>query len=430
MHVHVDDIIAGMQLESDVRLKAGSFLITRKELQDGYLTAEVIEAVRKFGSQIAPEKNKVQIVPNDFAFRHLKEVLSDDIHSVVTAIRSEDNSYPNFIKDADIERKILTVIEKLISNQDLIKQLYTIKIAEDGNFSKQFHEHIIRVTILALAIGLKLKFSIVSLLNVGIAAVFHDLGLLKVEAYPLLAKIDDYTPRELEEFVKEHQRLGVEVFENSDFKLLPYTKKEIARIIEFHHRPDFNDPKGKMGQILYFAELVDEMLSPLAHKVRYNFAPKDIKILGERFARRQGLVNILLALAKLSKESGEGREIIECLLDLFSMQELLVEGYEEKLREIVEASIYKAAVPYPSTSGNSLPRTIYCNNSVKEDFSCPNLGQANIEIYLGGGKVKTFKKCSALTNKLHELNKAGKEETEHEKEDKSEVAKKPDQNDS
>ncbi len=55
MLMHVDHLVPGLKLESDVRLKAGSFLITRKELPDGRLNEKVIESIRRFAAQLSPE---------------------------------------------------------------------------------------------------------------------------------------------------------------------------------------------------------------------------------------------------------------------------------------------------------------------------------------------------------------------------------------
>ena len=50
------------------------------------------------------------------------------------------------------------------------------------------------------------------------------------------------------------------------------------------------------------------------------------------------------------------------------------------------------------------------------------MSQVKIEIYVGSGKVKAYNKCSTLTDKLHGLNKAGREEAEAEKVEKKKSA--------
>ena len=423
MFVHIDHLVPGMELESDVRLQAGSFLLTRKDLPDARLNEKVIESIHKFGNQLAPVTNKISIKDDELTIRHLKSILEEDVAKVINVIISKEEGYPNFISDTSLKEKLIHLMNKLISKPDIIKYLYEFKITEDTQFITQLTEHSIRVTMLSMALGLKLKCSIISIMNLGISAIFHDMGLLKMEIYPDLAKLDDFTPGELEKFAMDHQKISSEIFKKMNLELLPSTTMEITHIIGCHHRPDFEDQKDKLAQIFYFAELVDEMLCPMPYKVRYNFTSEEIITIGQKFARRQGLVNILLALLRLSKGRDYPGKIVEALLELFSLEELLLDGYEEKLRKIVESSIHKCAVAYPSISGNSLPRTIYCNDSLNPEFSCINLGQARIEIYVGSGKFKSYKKCDALTNRLHDLNKAGREKARQKKAEKNEIKK-------
>ncbi|MBW1711410.1 MAG: hypothetical protein JRJ73_16335 [Deltaproteobacteria bacterium] len=76
----VDHLIPGMELDSDVRLQAGSFLITRKDLPDARLNEKVIESLQKFGNQLAPEKNRISVKADELTLNHLKSVLEEDIY--------------------------------------------------------------------------------------------------------------------------------------------------------------------------------------------------------------------------------------------------------------------------------------------------------------------------------------------------------------
>ncbi len=419
MLMHVDHLIPGLELESDVRLKAGSFLITRKELPESRLNDNVIESIRRFASQLAPVSFRVEIRADDRALVQLKNILDQDVSQITQSI-SDGKEYPNFLKDDDLQGKVLRIMEKLISNPDMIRHMYEFKTSSEnkGDAFSLLHDHSIRVTMLAIAIGLKLKWSVISLVNVGMGGILHDMGIIRTEMFPKLAQLDDLLPNELEAFIEEHQRRSIELFGEKKVTLLPFTKQEIIHMISNHHRTDFSDSRRKTTALLYFAELLDEMISPMPHKVRYSFSPEQIRILGERFSRRNGLMNVLLALVKLYKDQGLAGQIVNAMVSLFEMDEILVEGYEEKLKEIIDLCPFNSAVPFPPTSGNSLPRTIYCNNSLNPDFKCEHMSQVKIEIYVGAGKVKSYNKCAMLTDRLHGLNKSGREEAETEKSEK------------
>jgi HD domain len=413
MQMHVDHLVPEMELESDVRLQAGSFLITRKELPDGKLNDKVIESIRRFSGQLAPVKNRVTIKPDENTYTHLRSILEKDI-SKITEVVESGTEYPNFLQDIGLRGKVQRVVEKLISNPDIIRSMYEFKISSetDDRTLAQILDHSIRTTMLVVAIGLKLRWSIIALVNAGMAAILHDMGIMRTKYYPNLQKLDDLLPNELEEFIQEHQEHSAKVFSEQQLTMLPFTKNEIDHVISNHHRPDLEDFRHKTTLLLYFAELVDEMISPLPHKIRYNFSPAQIKVIGEKFARHTGLINVMLGLIKLFRDRGLCWDIVSSMTEIFSMQELLVEGYEEKLKEVIDFCPFKCAVAYPHASENTLPRTVYCNNSNEEEFSCKHMGQVRIEIYLGGGKTKSFNKCATLTNNLHALNKAGKEEEE------------------
>ena len=85
MLIHVDDLVKGMQLEKDIELKAGSYLVTRKELAGGKLTEDMIEKVRRFASQLTPEKDKIYVVGDDLVYQHLKELLHHDVKRIIYA---------------------------------------------------------------------------------------------------------------------------------------------------------------------------------------------------------------------------------------------------------------------------------------------------------------------------------------------------------
>ncbi len=413
MLMHVNDLVPELELESDVRLKAGSFLITRKELKDGRLNEKVIESIQRFAAQLAPESYKVSVKADERALNQIKSILEKDLLSIAEAIES-GKEYANFLKDDDLRVKVMRVMEKLISNPDLIRHIYDFKISntEANSAEQQLLNHSIRVTLLAIALGLQLRWSIISLVNVGMAAILHDMGIIRTEVFPDLKKLDDMLPAELEAFINEHQKKSVELFGERKVTLLPYTRAEILHIISNHHRPNFEDARHKTTLLLYFAELVDEMIAPMTHKVRYNFTPEQIRKLGERFARRTGLVNVLLGLIRLFKGKGPAWDMVIGLVRVFSMDELLIEGYEEKLKEIIDFCPFNCAVAYPHAGGNSLPRTIYCNNSTDPAFTCDHMGQVKIEIFLSPGKVKSFNKCATLTEQVHQLNICGREESE------------------
>ncbi|MEA1997165.1 MAG: HD domain-containing protein, partial [Gemmatimonadota bacterium] len=411
-------LIPDLELESDVLLKAGSFLITCKDLKDSLLDEKVIKSLQGFGAQIMPESHRANIKVNDRLLEQLKKILDEDVKEVAGKIE-KGKEYPNFLKDSALREKVIRIMEKLTSNPDLITIMYEFKVggAENDQTAKQIYEHSIRVALLAVALGLQLRWSVVSLINVGIAGIFHDIGITRTDIYENLKKLDDYVPAKIETFVKEHQKLSVEIFEEKNVNLLQMTKNEILHMIANHHRPNFDNTQNKTAILLYFAELLDEMISVLPHKVRYNFSSNHLSRLGDRYARRNGLVQLLLGMIKIFKDKSLPWQMVSSLITLFSLDELLIDGYEEKLKEIIAFCPSESATAFPGTGGNSLPRSIYCKKSYGGKFTCEHMSQVKIDIFSGYGKAKSYNKCVTLNDRLHDLNKSGhKEEESKEKE--------------
>lgn len=424
MLMHVDHLVPGMELEHDVKLKAGGLLITMSELTGGKLDEQMIASIRRFSGQLAPVSERVNIKASEEIYTHVRKILAEDISSITSNIEA-GGEYPNYFEDIDLREKVLRVMDKLTTNPDIIRSMYEFKIGAGDRdpLLSQLLDHSIRTTMLVIAVGLKLRWSIISLVNVGMAAILHDMGIIRTEIYPNLKKLDDMIPQELEEYITEHQDHSAEIFCDQKLNMLQFTKNEIEHIIRNHHRPDINDTRHKTTLLLFFAELVDEMISSMPHKVRYNFTRPQVKSVGEKFSRRNGLVNVMLALIKLYKNNGLCWNIVNGFVDVFSLQELLVDGYEDKLKEIIDICPYHCAVSYPHPGGCSLPRTIYCNNSNEEGFSCDYMGQVRIEIFIGPQKSKSFNKCATLTSKLSVLNKAGREDQDLKSRDDQEEAK-------
>ena len=409
MLVHVDELIPDMQLEKDIELKAGSYLITRKELSDARLTEEVIGKIRNFASQLVPEKEKVNVIGDEVVFNHLKKILEKDVQKIISVIES-GKDIPNFLGDSDLREKVLRIMEKLVSNTDVIRNMYDMKIQTKSKAHRESYvlEHSIRVALLGIALGLKMRMSIISLFNLGVAAVLHDMGILKSEIYPELDKLDELNTDIVEEFVEEHQRLAEKIFTDQQINMLPHTRDEIRHMLSNHHRPDLKDPKHKTTLLIYLAELVDEMITAMPHKVRYNFTQIQKHILGKRFHGRVGLMKLMLGLVKLFKGQGILWEMLQALAEVFKMQELLIEDYEEKLKKLIAICPFRYAVPYPATGGNALPRTIYCNNSNNKEFYCEHLSRITIDVQNGIGKMTTYSKCATLSDQLFDLNKEGR----------------------
>jgi nitrite reductase/ring-hydroxylating ferredoxin subunit len=406
--LHVDDVIPGMQLESAIALKAGSYLITPKEAPDG-LNDKFILSIQRFSSQFTPLPNFVNIVENNSMFVRLGEVLSADITRVAEAVKA-DGDTPNFLSDGELEGKVTRVVDKVMANPDVIREVYQFKNAfREGASSKvALLDHTFRVTLLAAATGVKLRMSVISLINLVTASLMHDMGVLRTELYPALEELDELHDDKVQDFVDEHTRLSVEIFEKARMSMLPQTRSDIVRTIELHHRLDLATEKPRSrAVVLHLADLVDEVIGPQPHKLRYNFSRENLRVLGTRMAQRNGINRVMLALIKLYRKVPAAWDTVVALCDLFGLQELTIANYEEKLKGILDICPHAMQKPYPSLSGGKVPRMVYCFD-LKQSFSCEHRGQSKVAIQTPTGKMVQYYKCGTMTNSLVALNQQSK----------------------
>jgi hypothetical protein len=406
MLVNTAHLVAGMKLERDIELKAGSYLITSRELGDGTLSDKVIESIQKFSGQIVPERDKIFIANDKLALGHIKKILDKDLKRIADEVVS-GKTCPNFLADIDLQGKVLEVMEVLFSNPDIIHLMYDARF-NSGKNTRPLNlilDHSIRTALLSVACGLRMRWTTISLLSIGIAALLHDMGIIQTSVYPNLDSIDDLTKKEVSDFIERHQLESALLFRQWQENMTPYQKGEVFHILANHHHPDPRDSANRNTFLFHFADLVDEMISHLPHRLRYNFTPPQLEIIGQRYAERSGLISVFLALNKLYKNrQSPAWEIISNLAGLFRMQQVLSGDYEEKLREIIAMCPFDSAETNPPLGGDEIPRSIYCRKSLEPGFSCPHMIFSKVEIQTEKGEMKEFLKCGTLGNSLQRLN--------------------------
>ncbi len=115
-------------------------------------------------------------------------------------------------------------------------------IAEDGaalpaiaimkNYDEETYHHSVNVSILSLLIGARLKLSRELLVTLGLAALLHDIGKVRVPL-EILAKPAKLTPAEME-IVKRHPVFGAHALRG-----LPGISR-LAMVVAFEHHANYN----------------------------------------------------------------------------------------------------------------------------------------------------------------------------------------------
>jgi len=165
----------------------------------------------------------------------------------VRQLMSQIGSRPlNAIQDADM--LVGQLADTILGADALVLHL----ISQAGKEQEGLYYHALNVSILSMMLAKQLKFSAEQVKLVGLGALFHDIGKLKVPAQILRKTTALTTPEE--NFLKLHGKLGLDLLKLSD--QFPDAAKTI---VEQHH--EYLDGSG------YPAGLKAEQIDKLARAV-------------------------------------------------------------------------------------------------------------------------------------------------------------------
>ena len=162
---------------------------------------------------------------------------------------------------------INNVMEKLIKHHQQLLKLTTLKRYDPGTFV-----HLINVSILSMYFSSKLGFAKDAILDIGVAALFHDIGKLHISG-KILRKSEGLTEEEFSQ-IKSHTTLGSEL-------LLKYvdTLGILPVVVSFEHHLKYNlkgYPRLSLPQKPHIASMIvsicdvyDALLERRSYKADY-----------------------------------------------------------------------------------------------------------------------------------------------------------------
>lgn len=174
-------------------------------------------------------------------------------------LNTKENNRISEIQVKKIEKIINEVIEQLFKNEKLIYNIIDLKIYDEYTYN-----HSINVTILSLILGIELNFNKEQLKELGLAAIFHDIGKIFIPK-EILNKPGKLDKEELE-VIKKHPQDGYILLKN--VKNIP---KNVCIAVKQHHEkyngiggyPD--NLKGEeislYARIISIADVYDALIS-------------------------------------------------------------------------------------------------------------------------------------------------------------------------
>lgn len=174
------------------------------------------------------------------------------------------------INDEQVSDTINTILDDLLSSDDLIVSLSDIRVADDYTFA-----HSVNTCVLALMTGVSLGFNKSRLHTLGLGTILHDIGKIKVPA-DILNKPGNFSQDEYKE-IQKHPEYGFEVLRRN--QAISLTAAHVA----YEHHERYNGegyPRGLKGNGIHIfariAGMVDVFDALVSDRVyRKGYLPHD-----------------------------------------------------------------------------------------------------------------------------------------------------------
>ncbi|MDH7478757.1 MAG: HD-GYP domain-containing protein [Syntrophomonadaceae bacterium] len=180
----------------------------------------------------------------------LPEVISEKTR--VEMVRTVHHVFTNLSSDRALNTRAIqniigNIIEEIFLNSDVLIQVIDIRAFDDYTF-----QHSINVCLISLMIGTTLAFNQSKLRDLGVGALLHDVGKIKLNK-AIIEKPGALTPREYEE-IKKHTVYGFEILKN--YFEISLLSSHVA--FQHHERNDGSGyPRGLLNKEIHeYARIV------------------------------------------------------------------------------------------------------------------------------------------------------------------------------
>ncbi|MGM0380217.1 MAG: HD-GYP domain-containing protein, partial [Bacillota bacterium] len=221
--VYVDDLETGMEIAKSIYNKRGSILLRKGTV----LTNKYIDKLKKINIVTIYIKDKLS------EGIEIQNVIDDNTKIKAICNLKDQFSFLDNDKDSNknlpkknykaVKENIKEILNNLKKSEHALMNLTELMSSDLYTY-----EHSINVTVLSLLIGTELGYDEDKLLKVGIGAMLHDIGKLKIDK-KIIHKPGKLTDKEYE-IVKKHAVYGYKLLKEDRF-ISPFVKS----IVLLHH---------------------------------------------------------------------------------------------------------------------------------------------------------------------------------------------------
>ncbi len=218
--VALDNVKLGTKLARTIFCADGRILLTRGAI----LNESYLERLKFNGIEEIYREDRVS---EDI---EIKEIIREETRVEAKRIVREIMNDVLFSNSHDVEKIkeiVNSIIDQILKFEKVISNLIDIKTVDDYTFA-----HSVNVCVMSVLIGVELNYNIERLNELGVGAILHDIGKMKVPGH-ILKKPVQLDMSEFEE-IKKHTVYGYEIL--SSLKDISMTSAVIA--LSHHERFD------------------------------------------------------------------------------------------------------------------------------------------------------------------------------------------------
>lgn len=254
--ITIDHIAPGMKLAQNIICGDGGVLLARGVA----LTANYIDRLKELGimSLYVDDDISQDIVIEDLVSEETRTAALQTVHTILENCRNDKK-----IDLSAAARIVNSIVDELSVQKHLMIDFSHLRLKNDYQFA-----HAVNVCVLAIALGIKLEYNELKLRDLGVGALLHDIGMVKI-AEQIIIKPGKLTKAEYAE-VRKHPWIGFDILRATEG--INILSAHIA--LQHHERCNGNGyPRGlcgdeihDFGQIVAIADVYDAMTSDHAYR--------------------------------------------------------------------------------------------------------------------------------------------------------------------
>lgn len=195
---------------------------TEPDNADCAVTQDLADLQHRTQMQLEKEQRIEQAKAHRRELQKTEKAFAQSMAQVRNLMTKVQSRPLNAIQDAS--QLISNLADTILSEDALVLHL----IAQAGKEQESMYFHVLNVSILSMMLAKNLKYSADEVKAVGLGAMFHDIGKLKIPSQ-ILRKTTALTTPELN-FLKLHPKLGLELL-----SLTQEFPAEAKAVVEQHH---------------------------------------------------------------------------------------------------------------------------------------------------------------------------------------------------